>query len=87
MQNQNMSERPLSPAERKARFKENHPQAEAIQKGRERARDDLYRFHILRNHLYGYQIPECVDKMSEAFGRVRRSVIAEGGETVEVVES
>ena len=65
--------------ERKHRFRENNPGYEARQKARERQNNELLRFHIRRNHLYGYGFPDSLDQTSKAFARVR----AEFMETIE----
>lgn len=76
----------LTPEQRKARLRMNKPEYEAHQKEKERCRDRLLRFHIARNHLYGYGIPEHIDQNSDAFARVRAEYLAQCQEPVEVEE-
>lgn len=72
--------------ERKKRFRENNPGYEARQKDKERARDQILRFHIARNHRYGYAIPETIDQSTDAFKRVKRLFLEECAAPVEVDE-
>lgn len=67
--------------------KEKNPTGEAQRKAVQRQREDVARFHIVRNHRYGYEIPETVDQDSEVFKRVRAEYLKTAAEPVEVVET
>ena len=68
-----MSERPTTSAERKKRFKDRNPEAEARQKERERQRDGILRFHIRRYALLDIELPKTIDQTNEAFKRALRA--------------
>lgn len=73
--------------ERKHRFRESNPDYEARQKRKERQKDALLRFHIKRNHLYGYGLPASLDANSDAFQRVKAEYLAELEESTEVIDA
>jgi hypothetical protein len=68
-----------------ATHKQKNPQGEAIRKEKQRAREELMRIHIRRNHLYGYGIPPAIDQGSDAFKRVRDEYMSAVDAPVEVV--
>lgn len=73
--------------ERKHRFRENNPAAEAKQKAKERQKESLLRFHIKRNHLYGYGFPPAIDQNSKVFARVKKEYESTLSQSVEVYQS
>ena len=76
---------PMSAKQRKQKFVDSTPDAEARQKARERQRDSVMRFHIVRNHVSGIPIPDSVDSNSSAFKRVLREYNEQCEQKVEVV--
>lgn len=74
----------MSQQERTEKHRNSHPEDESRRKARQRQKERLLRFHIARNHLYGYGIPESVDQNSDVFKRVREQYLAECVEPVEV---
>lgn len=76
----------MTPKQRKEKMRSENPAYEAHQKEKERTRDNILRFHIIRNIRYGYGIPHGIDQESEAFKRVKREYINQCEELVEVVE-
>lgn len=81
-----MSERKTS-QQRKDKFKANKPWAESVQKEKERQRASVLRFHIARNFLYGYGLPESVDQTSDIFQRVREQYLIKVSQPVEVLDN
>lgn len=75
----------MSQHARTAKHKKSHPESESRRKERQRAVEDLYRFHIKRNLLYGYGLPNILDQGSDVFERVRDEVKGQFDVPVEVV--
>ena len=75
----------MSQRERQQRHKVAHPQDESRRKEKQRQSESVMLFHIKRNHLYGYGLPDSIDCTSEAFKRVRDEYLARAEESVEVV--
>jgi hypothetical protein len=53
-----------------------HGEETAAYKARQRARDALVRFHVRRNTLYGYPIPEAIAQDTERIERIRKELAA-----------
>ena len=68
-------------------YHEEHRQECAFYKERQRARDQVVMFHVRRNVLYGYPLPETIAQDAERVERMRTELAAKIAEAVEVVKS
>jgi hypothetical protein len=74
----------MSQLERNEKHRLAHPEDEAWRKDKQRHRDSVLRFHIRRQHLYGYEIPALLDQSTDAFKRVRDEYIDQVKQEIEV---